>query len=311
MKPEILLVRATAPSIIPALEAHFTVHRLPYPGDADALDSELAPGIRGLVTIPVVGVDSRLIRRLPNLEIISISGGHIDRIDLSGARARGIVVASTPRISDHDVADFVFALLLAVARRVCEGDRFVRAGHWLSESMPFGTRVNGKKLGIVGLGHIGAIVARRAVGFDMDVCYHGPRERADEPYPYFGDPVEMARHVDFLAVTCRSGPESRHVVDGTVLQALGPKGILVTIARGAVDDTALVRALGQGTIAGAGIDVFENEPVVPEELVAMDNVVLEAHAGTSTEETKQAQVDLTVENLLAHFSGRPVPSLVL
>jgi lactate dehydrogenase-like 2-hydroxyacid dehydrogenase len=209
------------------------------------------------------------------------------------------------------VADFAIAHLLAVARRVAEGDDFVRAGRWPSGPMPFSTRVTGKTLGIVGLGQIGRIVARRAEGLDMTVCYHQPEPKPGVPYRYFADVVELARHVDFLSLHCPAGPETRHLIDRAVLEALGPQGILVNVARGlVVDEAALIEALAGGTIAGAGLDVFEDEPHVPERLRAMANVVLSPHTGAFTEEAKAQMLDVSVANLDAHFAGQPLISPV-
>jgi lactate dehydrogenase-like 2-hydroxyacid dehydrogenase len=171
--------------------------------------------------------------------------------------------------------------------------------------------VNGKRLGVVGLGSIGRIVARRAQAFDMEVVYHGRRPKDDVPYRYYGDVAEMAADVDFLTLHCKSGPETRHLVDARVLKALGPQGFLINVARGTVvDEAALIRALRDGTIAGAGLDVFENEPDIAPAFRELDNVVLQAHHGAFTFETKQIMSDTTVANLVAHFAGKPLPSPV-
>lgn len=313
MKPEILLVLAPSnpPRIIPALEEHYVVHLLPMVDDMAEVAARLGAQVRALVTTTQAGADAALIDVLPKLEIIACPGAHVDAIDRAAARKRGIAVTNAPGVSAPDVADFAIAHLLAVARGIAEGDDFVRAGHWTSGPKSFSTRVAGKTLGIVGLGEIGRIVARRAEGLDMTICYHEPERMSDVPYRYFDDVVELARHVDFLSLHCHAGPETRHLIDRTVLEALGPRGILINMARGlVVDEDALVEALETGVIAGAGLDVFENEPHVPESLCAMPNVVLSPHKGAFTEETKAQMLDAVLTNLHAHFAGQPLISPV-
>ena len=310
MKPEILMIVAkTNPrQLQPALEAAFTVHGLAQADMADFAPhiAGLADRVRALVTQTAPGADAPLIDALPGLEVIACCGGHVDRIDLDAARARGIPVTNTPGLSAADVGDFVISQLLAVSRRIAEADRFVRAGRWPLEAMSHGYRINRRKLGIVGLGPIGRVVARRAAAFELDVAYHGPRRKDDVPYRYYGDLVEMARDADFLVVTCRSAPETRHLIGWPVFEALGPTGVFVNVSRGVVDDRALVRALGAGAIRGAGIDVFETSPHVPAELLEMENVVLTPHIGGNTRETTQDQTDLVLANLHAHFAGKPL-----
>jgi hydroxypyruvate reductase 2 len=311
MKPDILLLRERhrihSPLFVRSLKEHFTVHEMPATGDKEAFVAGVTERVRALVTTTVAGADADLINALPRLEIIVCSGGHPDRIDHAAARARGIPVTDTPHVSADDVADLPVTLLLSVARRTCEGDRFIRAGEWLKGSLGLATRVTGKRAGIVGLGYIGRRVAKRLdQGFGMDVGYHEPNEMVDAPYRYHAELLTLARDSDFLVLLCATLPETRHMVGREVLEALGPRGYLIVIARGVVDEAALTEALADGTIAGAGIDVFDGEPRVPEALLAMDNVVLTPHVGGMTEETKQGQVDLTVGNLLAHFDGRPL-----
>ena len=313
MKPEILLVLAPSnpPRIVAVLEEHFAVHPLAISDDMAGIAARLGGRVRALVTTTQAGADAALIDALPRLEIIACPGGHVDGIDRAAVRRRGIAVTNAPGVSAPDVADFAIAHLLCVARRIAEGDDFVRAGNWTSGPMPYGTRVAGKTLGIVGLGEIGRLVARRAEGLDMTVCYHEPARKSDVPYRYFDDVIELARHVDFLSLHCHAGPETRHLIDRAVLEALGPQGILVNMARGlVVDEEALIEALERGVIAGAGLDVFENEPHVPERLRAMPNVVLSPHTGAFTEETKAQMLDAALANLCAHFAGRPLISTV-
>ncbi len=305
-KPEVLVVCDDPPQILPALKEHFSVHV-----QLDAHVSDVLPAaakhVRALVTGTLVGADKRLIDSLANLEIIVCSGGHVDRIDVAAARARGIPLTNAPGISAPDVADLALAFILGVSRRLIESHRFVRDGRWPDGGMGFGRRVGGKKVGILGLGGIGRIVARRVLAFDMEVCYSGPRRKDDVPYLFFDDLVEMARHVDYLVICCPESPRTRHLVNMPVLRALGPEGVLINVARGTiVDEAALVEALAQGAIAGAGLDVFEHEPHVPEALIAMDNVILQAHVGAFTNEAKLQMVDIAMTNLLNHFADQPL-----
>ena len=308
-KPAIAFVLAGAnpPQLGPMLEEHFRVHQLPVVEDMSREVTAFAEDVRALVTATLVGADKRLIDALPNLELIVCTGGHVDHIDRDAAWARGIHITNAPGVSAPDVADMSIALMLAVARRLCEGDRFVRTGHWLRGDMPLGRRVYGRKLGIVGLGGIGRIVARRAEGLEMDIAYYGPNPKEGVSYPHYEDVTRLAADVDFLTLHCKSGPATRHLIDAEVLRALGPDGFLINAARGdVVDEAALIQALKDGTIAGAGLDVYENEPHVPEELLGMDNVVLGAHHSAYSFEAKQIMADLTLANVRAHFDGKPL-----
>ena len=312
MKPTVFLVEdtKTALPILPELAAGYEVHHLREGKDWGPLLAAHGGKARALVTTTNRGADAALIGALPHIGIICVAGGHYDLVDLEAARARGIPVTHTPQVSSADVADLVMAMILGASRRLVEADRFLRRGDWYAGIMDFGTRVNGKRLGIVGLGHIGRILARRAAGFAMTVSYHGPRRHDDVDLAYVGDPVSLAESVDVLAVTCRSGPESHHVVNGAVLKALGPQGIIVSVSRGAVDDRAVLRALTEGWIGGAGLDVFEDEPHVAEAFLALENAVLLPHMGSKTRETRRTFVTRTLANLEAHFAGRPLPDPV-
>ncbi len=313
MKPEIILVLTPSnpPRIVPVLEEHFVVHPLAMGDDMARTAARLGGDARALVTTTQAGADAALIDALPKLEIIVCSSGHVDTVDRAAARQRGIAVTNAPGISAPDVADFAIAHLLAVAREIPKCEDFVRSGGWTSGPMPLSTRVSGKTLGIVGMGEIGRIVARRAEGLDMTVCYHEPEKMPDVPYRYFDDVIELARHVDFLSLHCRAEPATRHLIDRAVLKALGPQGILVNMARGVVvDEEALIEALESGGIAGAGLDVFENEPHVPERLRALNKVVLSPHKGAFTEEAKAEMLEMALANLRAHFTGRPLISPV-
>jgi lactate dehydrogenase-like 2-hydroxyacid dehydrogenase len=304
-----MIIAKTNPvQLEPLVEAEYTVHKLSQTEMADCAShiGEYKDRVRALITQTAPGADATLIGALSKLEIITCSGAHVDAIDLAAAEARGIPVTNTPGISYDDVGDYVMAQILAVSRRFSEADRFVRSGRWRDEAMGFGHRVNNRKLGIVGLGPIGRVVAKRGRCFDMEVCYTDVKQLADVPYRYFDDLVEMAREIDFMAVTCKSGAETRHLIGAPVFEALGPTGVFVNISRGVVDDVALIKALSEGVIRGAGIDVFETSPQVPDELLRLDNVVLSPHVAGNTEEVTQAQSDLVMANLSAHFAGQPL-----
>ena len=309
MKPAILLVSRLPESLVGRLRARFDCHLLAELDDA-ALTA-LAPRLRGMVATGESVVARELIVRLPALEVISVLGVGYDGIDMAAARERKVVVAHTPGLSTDDIADFAMALLLAAARQVVGADRFVRSGGWTTGRFPMTRRVSGARLGIVGLGRIGRAVATRAQAFGMDIAYTGRSPKADVPYRWCADARTLAARVDFLVVCASGGAATRGLIDGDVLAALGPSGVLVNVARGSiVDEDALVAALRERTILAAGLDVFCHEPHVSEGLRALDNVVLTPHMASTTDATVQAMADLAFDNLAAHFDGLPVPAPV-
>jgi lactate dehydrogenase-like 2-hydroxyacid dehydrogenase len=306
MKVEILSVANIAGLPFERLEREFTLHKLWQAPDKAKLLAEVAPRIRGIQASGSATVDAAMIDRLPKLEIIACCGVGYDGIDVAAAKRRKVVVTNTPDVLNDCVADLAVGLLIAAARGIATGDRFVRAGKWLSGNLPLQTKVSGKRLGIVGMGRIGRVIAKRVAGFDMPVAYHARRKAADVPFTYYGKLVDLARDSDFLLLIVPGGKETFHLVDEAVLRALGPKGILVNVARGSVvDEPALVRCLQEGALGGAALDVFEDEPKVPEALWKMDNVVLIPHLGSATRETRAAMGNLTIDNLAAHFAGKP------
>lgn len=306
MKETILLTGSLIlPPEIAELERLFDVIKLYKEPDAESVLAARRADIRGIASQFTRPVPKSLIDSLPNLEIIAQFGVGYDNIDMAAARARGVKVTNTPGLLTEDTADTAMSLLLAVSRRICEGDMFVRVGKWQSGPLPLGRTLKGKTAGIVGLGRIGAAIARRCAAFDMNVVYHGRRKKAGVDYPYYDDLHAMARDSDYLILACPGGPETHGMIDATVLDALGPEGFLINIARGTVvDEPALVRALKEKTIAGAGLDVFIHEPHVPHELISMDNVVMTPHIGSATIETRTKMGQLVIGNLLAHFAGR-------
>lgn len=307
MKPEILVIAPIYAPALGALEREFVVHKLWTATDPAGRMQELAPQVRGVVTTGLAGLSRAQIAALPALEIIACFGTPRGTIDLAAAQERGVVVTNTPDAISGLVAELALGLMIATMRRICECDRFVRAGRWEQGPVPLGTSVEGKTCGIVGFGRIGAGIAQRACACGMTVIYHGPREKADVPFTYHADLATMARESDCLVIACPSTPETRNLVDAGILDALGPDGFLVNVARGPiVDEAALVAALRDGRIAGAGLDVFWDEPRVPPALLALDNVVLVPHIGSSTLDIRAERGRKVLANLRAHFAGLPV-----
>ena len=308
MKPEILtLTEQVAGDALRQLEDDFLSHpvwRLP---DHESVIAAAAPRVRGVATDGHRGVSPALMAQLPNLEIIACFGVGYDAIDIKAAQQRGIAVTNTPDVLTDAVAEIAMGLMIASARRLVEGDRYVRAGGWVDKgALPLGTRVSGARLGVIGMGRIGKAIADAGAAFNMTVAYHGPRPK-DVPWRYYDKPAALAAAVDFLVVACPGGPATRHLVDAGVLAALGPRGTLVNVARGSVvDEAALVKALQDGVLGAAALDVFADEPRVPTALLAMENVVLSPHQGSATHATRGAMGQLVVDNLRAHFAGKPL-----
>ena len=312
-KPELLMIEPVMPEIETKLDAAYQVHRLFRERDPKSFIASLGPRIRAIVTGGGTGVSNDIVDMLPKLEIIAINGVGTDAVDLEHARQRSVRVTNTPDVLTEDVADLGIALLLAAARRLCVGDRYVREGKWhRGEKLPLARKVSGKRLGIVGMGRIGRAIARRAEGFGMAIAYTDIRGVDELAYRYVPDLTQLASESDFLIVAASGGPQSRRVVNQAVLEALGPEGILVNIARGTVvDEPALVSALVEGRLGGAGLDVFEDEPIVPEELFELDQAVLQPHRASATIETRIAMGELVLRNLAAHFAGQALPTAVV
>lgn len=282
-----------------SLAAEHEVLRI-WEQDADALLDRQAHRIEIVVTSARFGCSAALIERLPNLRAIVSFGVGFDSIDVAAARARGIPVSNTPDVLNDCVADLAFGLIIDCARQMSRADGFVRAGEWLSGSLPLATSVSGKRLGIVGLGRIGEAVAKRSSGFDMQVRYHNRRPVDGSAYGYEPSLIELARWSDFLVLTCPGGEGTRNLIDRNVLDALGPNGILLNVSRGSVvNESALVEALVEGRLGGAGLDVYAEEPKVPPALFELPNVVLLPHIGSATAETRLAMEELLFANLRA------------
>jgi len=268
--------------------------------DGPAFLAGRGAGFELLVTSARFGCTPAMLEALPNLRAICSFGVGYDAIPLETVRQRGIRLSNTPDVLNECVADLAMGLLIDGARRIAEADRFVRAGNWLVGNFPLASRVSGKRLGIVGLGRIGQAVARRSSGFDMQVRYHNRRPLEGCAYGYEPSLIELARWADFLVLTCPGGPATEHLIDAAVLDALGPKGLLVNVARGSVvDEAALVVALAGGQLGAAALDVFAREPQVPAALLDMPNVVLLPHIASATEETRLQMEELVIANLQA------------
>jgi len=303
MKPRLLQHGRLPENTEARLAEHFDVH--PFWAETDPAGYLASHGgeFVAMTTRAAIGVDAKMLAALPNLRVISSFGVGTDKLDLETARARGIAVGYTPDVLNDCVADTAFALLMDAARQVSAADRYVRRGEWLKGPYPLTTRVSGKRLGIVGMGRIGRVIARRSSGFDMEVRYFGRKPQEDVAYGFEPSLEALARWADFLVVATSGGPSTRHMISASVLEALGPQGYLINIARGTVvDEAALVDALTHKRIAGAGLDVFESEPHVPEALFPLDNVVLLPHVASGTHETRAAMAGLVFDNLQSFYA---------
>lgn len=306
MKPGLVMACPLMPRVMDGLAPLFEVHKLWEVADPDALLASVAPRVRAIATDGTRGASADLMRKLPKLEIVGCQGVGVDAIDLGYARTHNVIVTNTPDVLNDDVADLAMALLLATIRRIPQGDRHVREGKWLEGNMALTDTLRNRTLGMVGFGRIGKVIARRAAAFDLKIVYHTRNIQTDQPYLHYPRLVEMARDVDILMVIVPGGATTKHMINAQVLEALGPSGYLINVARGSVvDEPALVKALEQGRIAGAGLDVFEHEPKVPAALLRMENVVLAPHVGSATHHTRNAMAQLVVDNLKAWSEGRP------
>ena len=310
-RPEILVAIKLWPPYMEMLRATYVVHDRTHIEDPAAF-AAIAPRIRGVAASGESKVSAALIEQMTALEVISVFGVGYDGVDVAAARARGIPVSNTPDVLTDDVADLGVALMLCIARRIPHADKFVRAGQWPSGPLPLSRKVSGARLGMVGLGRIGQAMATRAEGFGMSIAYTTRNRKPDCAYPWYPSAQALASEVDFLIVITPGGAATRGLINAQVLAALGPKGYLINVARGSVvDQAALVQAVTTGGIAGAALDVFEDEPNVPAELRTCENVVLTPHMASGTWETRRAMAKLAFDNLQAHFSGKalltPVP----
>ncbi len=312
MKPEIIITGKGHAGTMATLEREFSTHQLFEATDKAGFLKDLSQKARALATFGPLPIDGKLMDALPRLEIISNFGVGVDAINLEDARKRNIIVTNTPDVLNECVADTALALILCTLRKLPQSDAYLRAGHWAAKGpYPLTTSVGGKVLGILGLGRIGEAIAKRAIACGMKIRYHNRRKK-DSPFPYDPDPVTLAKNSDVLMVVTPGGAETSKLVNAKVLDALGPEGYLCNIARGSVvDEPALLQYLQERRIAGAGLDVFADEPRVPEGFFELDNAVLFPHVGSATVETRKAMGDLQIENLRLHFAGKPVATRVV
>ncbi|HTM59987.1 MAG TPA: 2-hydroxyacid dehydrogenase [Burkholderiales bacterium] len=312
MKPEIIITARGHAGTMATLQSEFIAHLLADAPDRAAFLKQHASTVKGVATFGPMTVDGKFMDALPKLEIISNFGVGVDAINLDDAKKRGIIVTNTPDVLNEAVADTALALVLNTVRRFPHSEQHLRAGNWASRGpYPLTTDAGSKVLGILGLGRIGEAIAKRAIACNMQIRYHNRRKK-DVPYPYDPDPVTLAKNSDVLMVVTPGGPDTHKLVNAKVLDALGPEGFLVNIARGSViDEPVLLRYLQEKRIAGAGLDVFADEPRVPPEFFTLENAVLFPHVGSATVETRKAMGDLQIENLRLHFAGKPVKTRVV
>jgi lactate dehydrogenase-like 2-hydroxyacid dehydrogenase len=307
-KADVLVMGPPKSRILDGLATAFSVHHVAHPKDADALLAKIGMDLRAIaVAGPPGRVDAALMQRLPRLEVVSSFGVGYDHVDAKWAGAHGVTVCNTPDVLNEEVADTALGLLLATVRELPQAERYLRSGQWAAKGdYRLTASLRDRTVGIVGMGRIGRAIARRLDAMRVPVTYHTRKPVADLSYRHYANLIEMAREVDVLLLIMPGGPDTRHMVNSEVLEALGPNGILINVARGSVvDEAALIAALRDGKILTAGLDVFANEPEVPQELLDMDHIVLFPHVGSASRPTRQAMEELVVDNLLAWHDGKP------
>ncbi|KAL6134474.1 hypothetical protein ACLB2K_066705 [Fragaria x ananassa] len=303
----VLLPIPMSPYLEQELQKRFNLFKLWTVPDKTQFIKDNATSIRALIGNASAGADAELIDSLPKLEIVASYSVGIDKVDLKYCKEKRVRVTNTPDVLTDDVADIAIGLTLAVMRRLCESDRYVRSGLWKKGDYKLTTKFTGKTVGIIGLGRIGKAIAKRAEAFSCPIAYFSRTEKADLKYKYYPTVVELASHCDVLVVACPLAEETLHIINREVIDALGPKGVLINIGRGPhVDEPELVSALLEGRLGGAGLDVYQNEPNVPDQLFGLENVVLLPHVGSATTETRNAMADLVIGNLEAHFLNKPL-----
>lgn len=312
MSRTLLQMGPLMPAVQAELEDAYDVHRHWEADDPDALLASIADRCEGVVTDGGRGVRPEVLATLPKAKVVSVFGVGVDAVDLDWCAGHGVRVGNTPDVLSGDVADLAVGLALAACRQLVTGDAHVRAGKWPSGGLPLTVRLFGKRAGIYGMGSIGGALAHRLAGFDMDIAYCNRSERNGSPHRFEPDLVALARGSDFLFVTAAATPGTVGSVNADVLDALGPEGWLVNVSRGTlIDEPVLLEHLRERKIAGAGLDVFADEPRVPEGFFGLDNVVLQPHVASGTHETRAAMGRLVLDNLAAHFAGRELPAFVV
>jgi len=307
-KPDVLLVGAKKPVLMKGFEGMVALHHWLDAKDKAAFVKDVGDKIRAIaIAYTANKVDEKFLKQFPHLEQVSSFGVGYDHIDAKWAGEHGIVVTNTPDVLNEEVADTALGLLLCTVREFPQSERFLRAGKWPQGHYPLTkATLRDRTVGMVGMGRIGKSIARRLEAFGVPVVYHSRKPQAGVSYKYYPKLIDMAREVDTLMVIVPGGATTQNMINADVLKALGPRGILINMARGSVvDEPALIEALKSRTIYSAGLDVFANEPQVPKELIAMDHIVLFPHLGSSTEVTRAAMDQLVVDNILAWSAGKP------
>ena len=309
---DLLMPVPLPPLVQEGLAKSFRLIKLWDERDPEAALSAAAPGLRFIATgVPILAegvaypISAAVVARFPKLELVANLGVGYDNIDAAACAARGVIVTNTPDVLTEETADTAFGLLLCVIRQFPQADRYLRAGEWLKAGVPLTASLRGRTMGVVGLGRIGRAIARRGEAFGLKIVYNGRRPQADAPWPFYERLEDMARACDILMVSTPGGPATHNLIDARILDALGPQGVLINIARGSVvDEPALIAALREGRILSAGLDVFACEPEVPPELLAMDHVVLLPHVGSASHATRDAMGALVVDNAVSFAQGR-------
>jgi lactate dehydrogenase-like 2-hydroxyacid dehydrogenase len=303
MKPLVLLMSSIYGPKQTLLEAQYEV--VPFNADTDM--ARMAKECEIVVTTGGRGIEAAVMQKLPKLKMVGCFGVGVDAVDVAYCKANGILVSNTPDVLTEEVADLALALLLSTIRRIPQGDQFVRQGLWLKGGMPLTQSLQGMKIGVVGMGRIGQAIAKRCIAFNTTVAYQGPRKKADISYQYFDTVEGLAAWSDVLIAACPGGAATQKIISRAALKALGQAGTFINIARGSVvDQDALVEQLGTGEVGAAGLDVFNDEPKVPQALLAMSNVVLMPHVGSGTHATRAAMGQLTLDNVAAFVAGKPL-----
>ena len=310
MTKQILLMGPLLESVMGTLDDKYQVHRYYQSSDTDqqALLTRIAPEVEAVVTDGGTGISRDVLEQLPNTKVVTVFGVGVDAVDLDYCKEKKIAVTNTPDVLSDDVADMAVALMLATSRNLVNGDSYARNGIWLEQgAMALTSKMTGKRAGIFGMGSIGLRLAKRLEGFEMDVSYCNRSRRSDVELRYFSTITELAAEVDYLIIAASASATTSNIVDAEVLQALGHEGILINVSRGSlVDEPAMIEALQNGTIKGAGLDVFADEPKIPAPLSILENVVLQPHHASGTLETRQAMGRVVTDNLQRFFDGRPL-----
>ncbi len=306
-KRDVLLIGPTRPVFARGLEPAFNVVKLPEQTERAQFFAAKAARVRGIaIAATTEQIDGAFMGHFPRLEIVSSFGVGYDHVDARWAGAHGITVTNTPDVLTEEVADTALGLLLCTVREFPQADRYVRSSHWRKANYPLSQTLRDRTVGLVGMGRIGQAIARRLDAMQVPVVYHSRRPAAGVSYRHYPRLMDMARGVDVLLVITPGGEETRNLIDAAVLDALGPRGILINMARGSVvDEPALIRALQNKTIMSAGLDVYAREPEVPPELIEMQQVVLLPHLGSASVATREKMDQLVVDNLLAWAAGKP------